>query len=181
MSYPLVVLFGLCSSVFLADELSDKIVKFCKDNVGQQVGGGECTHLAEAAMKDAGAKPRTSFPDAPGKDDYVWGEEVFVLNKTKDASAAEKKGTGSGIKPGDVLQMRDVRFEGKKGNGTYFVTCPHHTAVVVDVQMQGKVLIVLEQNVGGKRMVVKSTYRLGDLKEGWIRAYRPAAQSNQQM
>jgi hypothetical protein len=74
------------------------------------------------------------------------------------------------VKPGDVIQLRDARFEGKN----YFMTYPHHSAIVLYVKEGGKVLTVFEQNVNGKKIVTEKTYRLNDLKTGWVRVYRPA-------
>lgn len=148
----------------------DSIVKFCKDNVGKKVGRGECTDLVEEALKAAGAKPSAAFKPSPGKDDYVWGSLVYVL-EIKDDTRQEKKVPQLSVRPGDVIQFRNAKFQGKN----YFVTCVHHTAVVLEVKEQDKVWIVLEQNVNGKKSVMERTYHLDDLKTGWIRVYRPLA------
>ena len=54
--------------------VNEKVVEFCKKHVGKEVGDGECTSLASAALKEAGAKPRSAFEDHPNRGDYVWGE-----------------------------------------------------------------------------------------------------------
>src|SRR5262249_5554899 len=98
---------------------NDKIVKFCKDHLGKKVGEGECTSLAEAALKHAGAKPRTAFKDSPNRGDYVWGEPVYAL-EIKEDSQKETKVPKMSIQPGDVIQFRDARFKGRNLRGLQF-------------------------------------------------------------
>jgi hypothetical protein len=150
--------------------LGDKIAAFCKSNLGKQVGGGECAHLASEALKESGGEPRGK--DDPNEGDYVWGKLIVKL----ESAAKGPKATGkvSDLKPGDILQFRDLKFEGRQGKGTYSLTCPHHTAVVASIE-PGGVVKVYHQNFNGKREVMEATLRTNDLKEGWIRAYRPAA------
>ena len=172
-----ILLALLASGAARADGINDEIVKFCKEKLGKQVGVGECCDLADEALKAAGAKPRTGFPEAPNQGDYVWGDSVYVISKMKDASAEERKGAGKPVQPGDVLQVRNARFQGKAGNGGFYtMKSEHHTAVVSEVREKGRVLVVFEQNVNGKRAVTRMSYRLADLKDGWIRVYRPTAQ-----
>ncbi len=171
----LLAIFSQCvpSAVAQPEKMSEKIVKFCKDHLGKKVGEGECTDLADAALQSAGAKRRTAFKEHPNKDDYVWGELVYAL-EIQDNSQKETKVPKRTIQPGDVIQFRDARFEGTKLRGfdIYRVSCPHHTAVVLAVK-EDNMLSVLEQNINGKKVVVENTYRLTDLKTGWVRIYRP--------
>ena len=169
-------LLGLASAASAEPPtLNEKVVKFCKDKMGEKVGGGECAHLAEAALQYAGAKPRPAFKDYPKEGDYVWGKLAYTL-EIKDDSQKETTVPKTSVEPGDIIQFRNARFEGKNlrgGGGTYFITCGHHTSIVVNVKKEDNILTVLEQNVGGKKIVVESTYRLSDLKTGWLRIYRP--------
>jgi len=64
--------------------LREKVVKFCKEHKGQMVGDGECGTLAQAALKEAGAKPVNEFAEGPGPGDFAWGELVFVLEPVID-------------------------------------------------------------------------------------------------
>src|SRR6476469_5059447 len=57
--------------------LGDKVVEFCQDHKGEQVGDGECASLANHALKAADARGRG--PDDPNKGDYTWGKLVFTL------------------------------------------------------------------------------------------------------
>lgn len=164
-------LAGLLASAFAEPTgLNATVVKFCKEHMGKTVGNGECASLVSEAFKTAGAKPHYLFKEAPNPTDYVWGELVYTL-ESKAGILEEKRASVMSLQAGDILQLRDVRFVGKTG----FMTYPHHTSVVLDVNEKAKTLTVLEQNVNGKRYVMEATYHLGDLKAGWIRAYRPVA------
>jgi hypothetical protein len=148
-----------------AAELGEKVVKFCKENLGQTVGDGECGSLAAKALEAAGATPFHKFKEDPAPGDFVWGELVFVVEfqggkRKRDPADAKAQ-------PGDVVQYRDALF--RTGSGGIFVA-QHHTAVIGEVK--GSDLIVYQQNVG-KREVAKTTLRPNDLAGGWIRVYRP--------
>jgi hypothetical protein len=150
--------------------LNAKVLAFAQENKGEKILDGQCTSLARAAIRAAGAR---RFP-FEGGGDFVWGEPVPSF---RDAL------------PGDVLQFRDAVFEGKR-----YVTkrrwvswkqeYHHHTAIVAEVREKGNVVVVLHQNVGPndapdseKKVVQEGTLRTNSLKEGgkvWI--YRPVAQ-----
>jgi hypothetical protein len=170
-------LAGVVAQVPAQETPNDKVVKFCKDRLGEKVGAGECSDLADEALKQAGARPRTKFKDFPNEGDYVWGTLVYTL-ETKGNSRKETKVAKIGIQPGDVIQLRDATFKGKnlRGFEIYEANCPHHTAVVVAVDKESKVLTALEQNYNGKSMVLENPYRLTDLKTGWVRVYRPVSE-----
>jgi hypothetical protein len=148
--------------------VNEKIVAFARSNLGKKVGNGDCTTLAVAALRDSGARV-FSLRRADG--DYVWGE---LIESPKEA------------RPGDILQFRDAVFKGKQRfSGGRWISWHyeyhHHTAIVDTVKMDGKILIVLHQNVGGKdvseekkRTVQEGTLRMDSLqKGGWVRIYRP--------
>jgi hypothetical protein len=168
------LLWAVAASAASADAIADKVVKFCKDNRGKKVGDGECADLALAALKAAGAKSSLDFDDSPNRGDYVWGKLVFV-REVKDRKASEKNVDGQKVRPGDVIQLRDAKFQGKKGKVTYSSAAAQHTAVVVGLRDNGRTLVILEQNYNGKKAVTEGTYRLDDMREGWLRVYRPQA------
>ncbi len=149
-------------------DLRAKVVKFCKDNLGQKIGDGECGTLAQAALKEAGAKPVNEFSESPGSGDFAWGELVFVLD-VKDGKR-KREPTDARAKPGDIIQYRDCMF--RSSRGIYLFA--QHTSVVAEVKSTGE-LIVYEQNMQGKKEVTKGTMRPGELAGGWIRVYRPVA------
>lgn len=151
-----------------AAELAQKVVRFCKDNLGKMVGDGECGTLAVKAAEAAGAKPFFEYKENPGPQDFVWGELVFALEfkdgkRTRDPADAKAK-------PGDVIQYRDATF--RSSRGIYIFS--HHTAVIAEVKSTGE-LVVYEQNMQGKKEVTKGTLRPSELAGGWIRVYRPVA------
>jgi hypothetical protein len=168
------LLSAFAASAASADTIGEKVVKFCKDRVGKKVGDGECASLAFAALEAAGAQTSADYKDSPKRGDYVWGKLAFV-REVKESKAGERNVDGLKVRPGDIVQLRDAKFRGKKGKVTYFMEAPHHTAVVVGLRDNGRTLVVLEQNGNGKRYVIEGTYRLDDLKEGWLRVYRPQA------
>lgn len=143
-----------------APALNRAVLRFAKEQLGKKVGDGECTSLAFAALRDAKAKARPMSEGAP-----VWGERILVF----------KPGEGSTDKvlPGDILQFKDARFEGK----SYFQIAPFHTAVVTKVERDR--LYVLHQNWGPKdreRPVIGSVFFMGDLRQGSVRVERPSAE-----
>ncbi len=148
------------------------MVKFCKAKLCKTVGDGECTGLVTEALVAAGAKTSRDFKDSPNEGDYVWGEPVYRL-EVKAGQRTEEAAKGRKVRPGDVVQFRDAKFAGRTAGGFYTTSSPHHTAVVVGVQNGGRTLVVLHQNSNGKRVVTQQAYHLADLKEGWVRVYRP--------
>jgi hypothetical protein len=153
--------------------LGEKIVAFCQSKKGEMVGNGECATLAQTALKSAGARGRG--PDRPSKGDYTWGDQIVFVEGGDTEPKIEGK-TGE-IKAGDIIQLRDVKFKGRRPGGTYSMTFDHHTAVVAGVEDGGKTVHIFHQNFGGKKVVMNATYKLGDLKEGWMRFYRPISQA----
>jgi hypothetical protein len=147
-------------------DLAEKVVKFCKENLGQTVGDGECGTLAAKALEAAGATPFHKFKETPGTGDFVWGELVFIV-EIKDGKRKRDPPDGK-AQAGDVVQYRDAMF--RTGSGGIFLA-PHHTAVVGEVKSNGD-LIIYQQNVG-KREVTKATLQPNSLAGGWIRVYRP--------
>lgn len=153
--------------------LNAKVLDFARSKAGEQVGNGECWTLANDAVVAAGGKSSPAYTDAPGKEDYVWGELVVAVTVKGGKQTTEGTGTKS-VLPGDIVQFRDAKFEGARpGGGTYSMTAPHHTAVVTTASPDGRVLGILHQNWNWKRTVADATLTLSDLKGGWVRVYRP--------
>jgi hypothetical protein len=172
-----VVISGLLLCLILArvgdgagpGTLGEKVVAFCQEHKGEQVGDGECASLANEALRAAGARGRGA--DRPQKGDYTWGEQVFFIEGGE--SGQKMEGKSSEIRAGDIIQLRDVKFKGRRPGGTYSMTFEHHTAIVAGVEDGGRTVHIFHQNFGGKKVVMNATYKLGDLKEGWLRFYRP--------
>ena len=146
--------------------LNKKVVDFACVHLGRKVGNGQCTRLAEEALKSAGARRmENSGLDA----DYVWGREI---KSVKEAL------------PGDILQFRDAVFAGRTVTRsritTWHTEYPHHTAVVSEIRDGGKTLVILHQNIGKagdsdekKQIVQRDTIRPESLTRGTVWIYRP--------
>lgn len=120
-----------------------KILQFAVQNLGKQVGNGQCWTLAADALEYAGAKPAN---------EYVFGEEILARSAL----------------PGDILQFESARFVG----ADYWMQMgyPHHTAILYAVA--GTRMIVLNQNVNGTMIVQPTVIDLADLRSGTITFYR---------
>jgi len=145
--------------------LNEKVLAYCREHLDKEVGNGECAGPAAQALKAAGARVHAG-PDAPRERDYVWGREVGRIDTR--SGAPTETGSVADIRPGDILQFRDVKF-GKTGGFA------HHTAVVAEVVDAAQLKFqVYQQNAGGKRFVIKSTlHKFRDLQDGYILAYSP--------
>ena len=152
--------------------LNADIVQFCRDHVGATVGRGECIDLADAALASADGRPR---PWKDGDDDFVWGNLLCTAENKRFAieSAGLKSDGGLDIRPGDIIQLRNVKFYHQFAGGYGYEEYPHHTAIVEEVSPDFNTFKVFEQNVGGKRFVMESVYTMSELSNGWLRFYRP--------
>ena len=121
-----------------ATGIADRVLGFARRQRGARVGNGECFTFADRALSTAGARSAGDYGSVTPNADYVWGSSVAL----------------SDLQPGDVIQMRDYRFDrevavnnpdGSGSNDTDFQERPHHTAIVESVDGGGAVT-VLEQN-----------------------------------
>jgi hypothetical protein len=150
--------------------LNEKVLAFAQAKLGTSVGDGQCTSLAIAALRDAGAR---AYPMGERDGDFVWGEPI---DSFKEAL------------PGDILQFRNAVLKGNKplsrGRRTsWHFEFPHHTAIVAAVSPGGTRITILHQNVtmGGKdkkdaKLVQETLLPIDSLqKGGWIHIFRPVA------
>lgn len=126
--------------------LNQSVVNYAQSVVGQRIGNGQCTELAIAALRAAGAQPGQN---------YVWGT---TLRGVED------------LQPGDIIQMFDARFQNPNGSSGWS-TGPH-TAIVTSVE--GTKVGVLHQNVAGSP-VQTGEYDFRYATGGRFNYYRPAA------
>ena len=125
-----------------------RVIGFARRQQGNRVGDGECFALADRALSNARARSASDFGSVDPDADYVWGTPVTL----------------SDLQPGDIIQLRDYRFDREvdvdnpDGSGTTNTSSqerPHHTAVVETVNGNGSVT-VLEQNAPRGSAVLRS-------------------------
>jgi hypothetical protein len=85
-------------------------------------------------------------------------------------------GDRKAVRPGDVIQMRDVLIEHKEETDEYItketIDADHHTAVVSVVSDGGMTYDVIEQNANDVPTVTTGKLRLQDMKSGYLLVYR---------
>ena len=154
--------------------LNQKILQFCKKSIGKKVGDGQCADLAYQALVVSGAESPDDFRDNPAPGDYVWGELVYG-HKIQDGKHMET-GDRKQVRPGDVIQMRDVVIEHEEDTDEYVtketIDADHHTAVVSDVSENGMTYKVIEQNANEVPTVTTGELHLSDMKSGYLLVYR---------
>lgn len=138
--------------------LSSSVLSYVQSKMGTKVGDGQCGTVVLTALRVAGASTNFDFSNPNG--DYLWGQLAATLTpQSRDLSQ---------VRAGDIIQFRDAKFV--SANGSWSLAA-HHTAVVAVVS--GDTLTVLEQNVNGVMVVQPGTYRLNDMTQGTMWAYRP--------
>jgi hypothetical protein len=135
-----------------------------------------CANFVWAALQTVGAKTTADFGvvDPPGSQssnqpsatNYVWGDLVLTYHPKID-----KVSSLSAVKPGDVLQFRDV--------GTSFgIPITQHTAIVVANPGNGR-LRVVQQNFNGQTWVTSDptmdVHNFNTYSGGTVWVYRPVA------
>lgn len=166
---PILVCLVLTLLAAAGASTGDKVLSFAQSHLDQQVGDGECATLAAQALKSANARRRGA--DSPNPGDYVWGRQVLLADTSTNPPTIE--GKLADLQPGDIIQFRDAKFEGRRNRYHYTMTIAHHTAIIESVDPQAVTIKVLHQNYNGKRTVQQTTLYLNDLKQGWLRVYRP--------
>jgi hypothetical protein len=137
------LLFGI--GTIHAQTVNEKIVKYCKSQMGKTVDRGECWDLIAFALNDAGAK--WNKYDVYGK---------IYTDKSK-------------VKAGDVLEFHDTRFDNP--DKTWF-TMGEHYAIVYEVKTDGEIVIV-HQNHNNVKKVQTLNLDLDNVTKGEIIYYRP--------
>jgi len=154
--------------------LNQRILTFCKKSIGKKVGDGQCADLAYQALIKSGAESPDDFKDDPLPGDYVWGSLIY--GHKIDAGKHFEKGDRAKVRPGDIIQMRDVVIEHEEESGEYVtretIDADHHTAVVSGVSPDGMTYDVLEQNANEVPTVTTGKLHLSDMKNGYLLVYR---------
>lgn len=168
------------------------VIAHANERIGQRVGDGRCTGIAEYALKQAGMKTTSDYGITGGNDDYVWGMNI----------------SGDSALPGDILQFRNhvMRVTRRRPDGALIDVRDyrrgHHTAVLASKNMpyQDEKVIngvgtlvsqyysysILEQHCCGKPVVHKGVIQVASAKVsttnedietevfGTVQFYRPA-------
>ena len=116
--------------------LGQQVLDFARQQIGQQVGDGECFALADQGLRNAGAGTAQDFGPVGADSDYRWSSQT--VNPTN-------------AQPGDIIQFRNFTIDTRTDRSdasweTRNEARPHHTAVVVSNDGAGN-LTILEQNV----------------------------------
>lgn len=138
--------FNLLQQQAKLPEMNEKIIEYCKSQLGKKVGRGECWDLAKSAL-DAN--------NAQWERPYNFGKKINFQNVK--------------IYPGDIVQFENVVL---KDGRRMKMTIKHHTAIIYQV-LGPKKFSLIHQNVNGKRKVMISDIDLKYLKRGKIYVYRP--------
>ena len=184
----IILAFSIClltQSIGFGETINSKVVKYLQSQVGQRIGGGECAHAANEALRVGGAEFLNSIigPDDPEPGDYVWGTLQKKVSNTDGQwtdSSPETK-----LLAGDVIQYRNTTFvypiratESGRTTGSRTVSAPHHTSIIAEVNESGSATSVFEQNYDNVRVLEKHPIDLTALKEGEVRVYRPKVRVN---
>lgn len=153
-------------------ETPSKILQFCEARIGQKVGSGQCAALASEAIRSIDPKFRRP-KDEPAPEDYVWGEFVYGGSVTNGKAAEFPDSQArTQVKPGDIIQFRDVKFEYRDSRSWYTSSYGHHTSVVRSVSSDGLHWKVLHQNVNGRMTVGEDSINLEHMRSGYFNVYR---------
>jgi len=151
-----------------AVNLGQNVVDFAHARLGQTVANGQCAGLVDAALRAAGAQTFSDLGPVGADADYVWGTRLFQFNAGDPISLFDQ------LRPGDIIQFRDVTLFHSANGFTSSNSFPHHTAIV-EANLGGGNLRLLEQNVNGVQRVLEDTYSFADMNGGTLWAYRPIA------
>ena len=129
--------------------------------MGNKVATGECWDVAQKALqKGCGNHAFVSTY-------YHHGFPILTATGSPSGPSYSASPLDE-IRRGDILQFKSCTFTSSAG--TQIVGDPDHTSVVLEVA--SGVIHVGEQNVNGKRYVVRGKYVVENLKKGTLTVYR---------
>lgn len=142
-------------------QFGEHIAAWTEHNMGNKVATGECWDVAQKALqKGCGNHAFVSTY-------YHHGFPILTATGTPSGPSYSAAPLDE-IRRGDILQFKSCTFSSSAG--TQIVGDPDHTSVVLEVA--SGVIHVGEQNVNGKRYVVRGKYVLENLKKGTLTVYR---------
>lgn len=127
-------------------ELNRKTLNFALAHLGQQVGDGQCSSLAAAALQAAGARLARGF---------VFGREL---------------GPNEPWLPGDIIQFTNCVFDDRHG-AHWQVGTPTHTSIICSAR--DRVTVLVHQNSNHDLRAQQQTLDFADLVSGTYKVYRP--------
>lgn len=144
-------------------QFGEYVASWTEHNMGNKVATGECWDVAQKALqKGCGNHAFVSTY-------YHHGYPILTATGSPSGPSIVPSAPLDEIRRGDILQFKSCVFSSSAGTQT--VGAPDHTSVVL--QVSPSVIYVGEQNVNGKRFVVKGQYELANLKQGTVVVYRP--------
>lgn len=150
-----IVAFFFTTQQMLAQDLfmpplNAQIIQFVNNNIGKQVGRGECWDLAAQALE---------FGKAQHPDTYIFGDELS---------------TRETIYAGDIIQFENCRIETEGKDGQFvIISLEHHTAIIYDILGNGKYVIADQNNDFSGKKVGISTIDLSNVSSGSFKIFRP--------
>lgn len=149
------------------EQFGNGVASWAEASIGRQVGNGECWTLAQEAIE------KSSHGFAMSSQGYTHGAVVYHAIGGASAPLAYN----DSIRRGDILQFKNGKFETRNSQGvvvsTSTVGMPDHTSVVTSVSENNRVVDILQQNVGGVKIVQKGQHNLDEFTEGEIKIFRP--------
>ena len=152
--------------------LNASLVHFCRSYLGRQLGNGQCSELAMLGLPAIGAQMdlRNQWGTPVCNYGTVNGRRTIQLGS---AGYNRRNPLKPDIRPGDLIQYENVKFEQRWDGGYSVKSYPHHTSVIEQVSKDGNTIRVLEQNVNGTQFVVETVLYLPSQTEGTMRITRP--------
>ena len=155
---------------------SDSLASWCEGQMGQQVGNGECWTLAANGLKAIAAGCRAEgLEPCMTSQSVIHGYAVFTFTPPKPSQPPGGV-EAADVARGDIIQFLSCHFVRKDGRGQSWAGAPDHTSVVTAVE-RGGVLRVVEQNVGGVKIVQEGKYDFSELVAGEVRIFRAVGES----
>ncbi|KAL2074335.1 hypothetical protein VTL71DRAFT_8113 [Oculimacula yallundae] len=154
------------------ERYSEAVASWSESQMGVQVGNGECWTLANEALKAVAASCK-SYNQEPcmSSQSLIHGHILYTYIPLQSPQPIPAGGIlEAGVARGDIIQILKARFESRNG-AWQTAGDPDHTAVITGVESDGK-LRVVQQNVGGKKVVMEGTYDMDEMTSGEVRIFR---------
>jgi hypothetical protein len=154
------------ASFSITNPLGQQLVDWLHARIGTQIGDGECATTVNAALKAFGLPSYDTLGPTGPDADYVWGTLLLTYHAGDAVSLLDQ------IRPGDIIQFRNVTIHDVVPGGYYDYSFPHHTAMV-EANQGGGNLTLLESNLNGNLNVAETLRHFAVMTGGTIWVYRP--------